>query len=374
MNITIIGKGILGLSIAEFFSRADKNVVQILSSALYPAASCAAAANLATKGQVFARDPHFDLKLTGARMYRSWLTNLRRELGERHPEDLSNIYSFGIGRDLFSTEDACLKHWKRIQQSPIETAARGLPAQQVSQRDHLTIDYNNEAWVDANELLIILEKVCSQRGVAFCETDALNLDELQSMIKQDTDHLILAAGSMTTNILCHWQSDTINALFKKKRRWSYGATLEISNPPIHLPTGVALLELVPGNGPLEKITFSGNHTKLYCSSVSVKCTDLGPDRLPAPADRDILTSQKKNMIELFEAHFGFSIDNLPHTFRWGLRLGFGHSELFVDTLPVPKNLRHLVKGSCLIAAGAHKSGYLFAPCIGAEVMQKMQPS
>ena len=66
----VVGRGIIGLSVAEVLSRTLPVIVLFRDEPWM--GSKAAAANLSTKAQVFARDPHFDLKLKGKSKYRSW--------------------------------------------------------------------------------------------------------------------------------------------------------------------------------------------------------------------------------------------------------------------------------------------------------------
>ena len=67
-NIYIVGSGIIGLSVAEYFSRNNPHVT-VISNNNPLAGSYAAAANLATKGQLFGRDPHFQIKLDAKKIY-----------------------------------------------------------------------------------------------------------------------------------------------------------------------------------------------------------------------------------------------------------------------------------------------------------------
>lgn len=371
MKVIVAGQGILGLSTAEFLSRSGCAEVQVIAADKYPAASLAAAANLSTKGQAFARDPHFNLKIQGKQKYAQWLVDLRHEIGVANFSDLTGLFMMGRGRDVFFDSEDCLAQWRRVQQPAEEIAARGFSAQKIERPDSHTIEYGDEAWVDAQRLLNLLEAVCRQRGVRFSHADFLNPNEF-SRLFDAADHFVLATGAQTLRILAAWDAPQRKNFFRKARRWSYGGTLEIRNEDCRLPEGITLLEVCPVRGPLSKLTFSGTNGRIFCSSISVKCQDQDEAVLPKMPNESELEEQQQIVFDLVQRTFGFDPRTQMHNYRWGLRLGFGHSELVVESLPVPAVLQPKVSGSFIVAAGAHKSGFLFAPCIGELVMQKMQ--
>ncbi|MFZ9519677.1 MAG: FAD-dependent oxidoreductase [Silvanigrellaceae bacterium] len=370
MKIVVVGKGILGLSIAEFFSRSGQVQVRVLSNAQRITASSAAAANLATKAQVFARDPHFELKIRGKKRYHDWLVRLRQEIGLANPEELSLVYHSAKGRDVFDDEESCSTQWRRVVQPPLEIIQRELESQSLFRVGETAIEYGDEAWIDARHILGLLEKVCRQRRVAFDECDATDLGGLKSNIGS-CDHLILCAGAWTPGILSAWGLASEDRFFGK-RRWSWGGTLEIETSGRKIPEGVSLFEVVSSSGEPGKITFSGSNQVLFCSSISVKLRDLGLASIPNQKETlEHVENQKIRMIEVAEQFLGKKIGDFRHHFHWGMRLGFGHGELLVENLSLPA-MHSIVGKSLWVAAGAHKSGFLFAPCIGELVMQKMQ--
>ncbi len=371
MRAVIVGRGILGLSIAEFMSRSGKFKVDVISSVAHPSASSAAAANLSTKAQVFARDPHFDLKIRGKSIYSDWLIQMRRELGEPNADDLSEIFSLGMGRDVFTDDSACNAQWRRVVQPAEEIRTRGLAPQKVNRPNPFWVEYADEGWVDAEAMLQLLERICRKRGVGFLEANVMQVDAFPHEVQQP-DHLILAAGSHTPQILSAWGVELTHPVFQKSRRWSFGGTLELKIHQDVMPSGVTLLEIVPAQGPLSKLTFSGRRGRIFCSSISVKCADRGFSEPPVSVDLATVEEQKKFMLEMVESTFGLSPASFTSQFRWGMRLGFGHSELVAEQLAVPKNLENRLGKSLFVAAGAHKSGFLFAPCMGQLVLQKMQ--
>ncbi|NBW81689.1 hypothetical protein EBR21_08035, partial [bacterium] len=139
-----------------------------------------------------------------------------------------------------------------------------------------------------------------------------------------------------------------------------------------IPEGISLFEVVPGQGEPAKLTFSGAQGKLFCSSISVKCQDKGDSEIPTHAElQGKVEAQKAQMLTIAEQFLGRKIDNFLHRFHWGMRLGFGHNELVVERVSSVL-LDSAIRKSTLVASGAHKSGFLFAPCIGELVMQKLQ--
>jgi glycine/D-amino acid oxidase-like deaminating enzyme len=365
--IVVVGKGIFGLSVAEFLSRESQRKVRLLFSAQKGTASLAAAANLATKAQVFARDPHFGLKLSGKQIYRRWLQQLCAESPRYRDVDLNTIYVEGLGRDVFSSVELAEKQWKRVVQSPVDLVARKCPPQAVFRKTQDSIEYGHEAWVDADFLLNLLEDVCLSRGVEFCECDATNISDLEIQ-SHGASALILCAGSETPLLLEALQLRELPLAFQKSRRWSYGATLALSTPQLQLPQGVALLEWV-SDAALEKLTFSGAGERYYCSSVSVSCPNSILSSTAGEPNREQLEQQQAVVADALEKFFGLRLDGVTHSWRWGTRLGFGHKELVVEAVPHDFSF---LEGPIVVASGAHKSGFLFAPLIGSLVRQKLQ--
>jgi hypothetical protein len=365
--IVVVGRGILGLSVAEFLSRDPHVAIRVLASSQRDSASQAAAANLATKAQVFARDPHFELKLSGKRIYRRWLQQLCSESTQYRNIALNTVYVEGLGRDMFSSPELAEKQWRRVAQVPEEIAQRGLQAQALLRPQTDTIEYGSEAWVDAEFLLRLLEDVCRARGVEFCECDVLQVTDFEAH-SAGAQAIVICAGSETLRLLEAWQLNQLPEAFRKSRRWSYGATLSFEAPRLQFPTGVSLFEWV-SHAALEKLTFSGASGRYFCSSVSVSCPNSPDANKPGEPDFEKLKQQQIVMKDALDKFFGLKLVDLNHSWRWGTRLGFGHKELVVEA--VPHHFSFLA-GPVVVASGAHKSGFLFAPLIGSLVRQKLQ--
>jgi len=365
--IVVVGKGIFGLSVAEFLSRQRQNKIVVLASDEHVPASRAAAANLSTKSQVFARDPHFELKISGKKNYPEWLKSLCHESASFSLEELNSSFVSSRGRDIFSSVELADRQWKRVVQPKSEISARGLPEQSVVRVGSQEIEYGDEAWVDASFLLNLLESVCRSRGVEFRNCDVANLANLEAECV-DAQSLILCTGSQTPRILRAWNLNELPPSLGKSQRWSYGGTLSIDIPGWQMPDGISLLEYVSAEA-LEKVTFSGSHGRLFCSSVSVSFADKEHQNQAAEADFFKTVAQQQCLIATLQKVFKIELDRHEHYWRWGVRLGYGHRELVVEALP---HTFSFVRGPLVIAAGAHKSGFLFAPEIGSLVGQKLQ--
>lgn len=367
MTICVVGRGIIGLSVAEYLSRNRSQDVIVLASERFPPASLAAAANLATKSQVFGRDPHFELKLSGKRQYAQWLSSLCSESGTHSSTDVTHFFRSGPGLDFFDLREQADQQWNRVVQPEDEIIARGLSSQKILRRDDFTIEYADEGWVDAKFLLQLLESVLRSRGVQFKDVDVSQFENVKSVCTS-LKALIVCAGSMTPSILSAWGLVEFPKSMQKRRRWSFGGTLEIDLPYWQLPEDGVLLEYVT-EMPIGKVTISGTSGRFFCSSVSMTCSEEEASHLPILPEVQVIEQQKEQMLRVLRDRMSLDIESVSHRWRWGWRLGFGHSELVIDRIP---QLFSDFRGSLMVVAGAHKSGFLFAPSIGFLVGQKLQ--
>ena len=410
----VVGKGILGLANAEYFSRSAvrselglENIVVVSCNSQRSPGSAAAAANLATKGQLFARDPHFALKLEGKKTYRSWLQSLLSECNSdlKHESfnnnlqvDLNSIFRAGVGRDYFASEHDAAKQYERVFQGAEELKARGFLNNTIYRKTPTTLNYLNEAWVDASALLALLEAVCRGRGVQFLEKNICHEDHLKEIIlecgfKAAETQLLLCPGAGILELL-----ETLGMHrppeLRRSLRMSLGSIVVYSDSRF-APLNVAPSQFNAGSGAnvlfdcekdvlLEdvssnfesKVTLSGGARELIASSTTVKIeparvTSENVQSAQMPLTQDAESAVEKAVSALdtqareFARRLGKSEPLGKAEVRTGVRVGFGHQEIVITKLIEKWN-------TCCVSlcVGAHKSGFLFAPVVG-EQMHKL---
>lgn len=356
-KIKIIGSGILGLSIAEFLSRNNNcgNQIQIISNEYKNTGSNAAAANLATKGQLYGRDDHFQLKLESKRIYHKWILSL---LNESKSKILINeIYRSGIGVDYFTSEENMKKQFRRVKQNSNELLKRNiLINNSIKMVDENKILYEDESWVDASLLLKILKEVLISRGVDFIQK-YFNLDEFESINKEFKNiNLIFCTGAWTRTLLNELRI-TLPKKIELHERLTVGSTY-IGNNILNNYDGNFTIHEVTSENLKNKVTFSGNLNRQFISSSTLRLKniyDFNYDDLRLK-NVDLLNLAKKNE---FNAPFlkQEKIEDI-HQID-GFRVGFGHTEILIEKLNISND-----KINALVCAGAHKSGFLFAPIVG----------
>lgn len=334
MKISIVGSGIIGLSLCEYFSRKNFDITCI-SDEEKISGSKAAGALLSTKAQLFGRGEHYQLKLDAKKIYKKWLTEILEELGSTIC--LNEIYREGEGVEVFESDDEASLQIKRIVQPQAELKSRGLPMNPVERLGSKVV-YKNEAWVDAPRLLVLLKRVCEKRGVQFEEKDVLEGDFLKTV---QADKVILATGYWTPSILAAWG---YSALPKARATW--GSTFWANGASPASRCHAVILETHRGK---TSVSLSGTENNIICSSTTVK-------------NRRDLDETNELFLDVCHEIYGLSCESFQS--QTGPRIGFGHREIVVKHLegPVP----------VIVCAGAHKSGYLFGPVIGPEV-EKLLP-
>ncbi len=360
--ILIIGGGILGLAAAELLSRDHK--VALVNDENLPAGSKAAAANLCTKGQLFARDFHFDLKLKSKKIYLDWVQSFCSI-------PVESIYKSGIGIDFFASEELRDAQLKRVLQPKNELLARNLQIDSIVSSNnfgHPAILYQDEAWVNAELLMLELRKTLISRGVSLVSATIGHEYTLKNVISDfaGVKKIIIAAGAWSPQIL----KDANIALpqeFLSGVRLSAGSTFRVRGNLLTPKSGnFSVVEMLSEKA--EKYTLSGNLEDSFLSSTSLRFENS----LNAESWADQLS--KKN--EQFLANFTnsplknstFECEHQRQEFqiKSGLRIGFGHSEIVVRRLEKNWN------GVCVdVCAGAHRSGFLFAPYVG-HLLQNLQ--
>jgi hypothetical protein len=393
----IVGAGILGLSIAEFESRnGNGSNVLVVHSQQKKASSLAAAANLQTKGQRFARDPHFNLKLVGKQTLPHWLQSLIAEdlnlpVEAQEVRNLLNlIFSEGHSRESFDVkiEGAVETHLKRITQNSLELNSKRMSRQPIERESHTSILIGEEQWVDARALLSLLNRVLRKRGVLFQE---LLITNWKDLLRIPHKHLVLSPG---VGILQLWKTLQLPSdPLLQKVRLSAGSvfyserktTQNIKQNNLFWEHTFSVFKGATESQRSSKVTltFAGEQ-KLYASSTTLK---THPARISELENEEVFQTDEfrktnADFLQLANKHPYFeNIDQ--ETQNWnalhGARIGFGHSEILVRSWPksVFSNLNETQLANfpnrISVVCGAHKSGFCFAPLIGQELRsQKVQ--
>jgi hypothetical protein len=344
----VIGKGVLGLSLAHQLAKMGRAVTLIYSNAKTPG-SCSAAANLSLKSQQFGRDPHFQLKIEGRVRFESWLDELALPVRFRR----------GLGIETFEDAQQAQQHFQRIQQPTDELEKRSLPTQNFSKLDDKTFVYQDEAWVHAGDLLAALEATCLKLGVQFVEKNISNRDEIEAFLNtgkalclKNKISIFLCTGWGSIEILnnlnlrpCSSRDQTLVA----KPRMSVGSTFTAHSQtfdPIGTDSEVAIQETHKGT---KTQTLSGDSSCLFLSSTSLR---VPHDVIDKETNLSLLQETNSNFLNAFET---------KNTEKWtvntGMRLGFGHSELLCCAL---ESSSQPTFRRWYFMAGAHKSGFLYA--------------
>jgi hypothetical protein len=374
-HFLVVGKGILGLSTAYLLSK-NKHQVTLVHNPLKTEGSKAAAANLATKGQQYARDPHFHLKLQAKKNYSTWLLEIIQTARKVSLSDAQRILNYhfqeGLGIDSFESEIQCRKQWQRVIQSPPNPSLETFDPQFIAALDSKTISYQNEMWVDGPWLLKLLEEACVHQGVCFSQTPLTQLEEWEPFLASLPHplRLILCPGAYSLE-LCETLQLAPSFPWPTPRHtlgstWAWVPSLNLPKPQTpssfwKIHTGSSLMEFVSATG--EVVTWSGSEA-FYFSSLSYKSNESNVSQMHYT---------KKHWEAFFEKFGPTLVAKLGFPERWwdhalkegylmqGRRIGFGHRELLATELFSTHSKSLFLKDfRPFLLSGAHKSGFLFA--------------
>ncbi|WP_186648047.1 FAD-dependent oxidoreductase [Fluviispira vulneris] len=355
-KISIIGSGILGLSIAEYLSRDKKNGtdIQIISTNNTLAGSYAAAANLATKGQLYGRDKHFQVKLDAKKCYQNWIENLLKEV--KSEQNIKTVFKIGLGVDFFTSEFNRDKHYRRVKQNDDELRNKNLPIDFILKEGKRKIIYQQEGWVNSFILMQLLTDVLSKRKVNFINKQFTKID-LDKLSEVGHKHNIIFCTGAWTELLLRDLEIPIPEQMKKTKRMTVGTTFYGKNIFENYSEDYVLMEKIAENMKT-KVTMSGPIENQSISSSTLKINDINI------FNETELFEKNKELIKLCSESFAnepyltkTNIKNLEY--KTGVRIGYGHSELVIEKLNLKSE--HTTGYVC---AGAHKSGFLFAPMVG----------
>jgi hypothetical protein len=361
-RLIIVGGGILGLSVAEYFSRRTcrfyQEVTLIDSESRY-SGSQAAAANLSTKGQLFGRDPHFQTKLESKKIYQNWLMHLLLEI--KDSTSLNFFYKEGVGIDYFAEIRGRDLHYMRVKQENQELITRNLSTDFIQKKDDTQIVYKNEAWVDALFLLDLLKKVLLFRGVLLVKDSFEKADYHFFLNKKINDTIVFCTGAWTKDILNKF-SILLPDRIKNQERLTVGSTFFGKNIVKNFCDDFVIQEKISFDLK-RKVTLSGDANKKYLSSSTLKIQSLNE------AYNQDLDLKNKALLNLaLDKYQGAPVLLKEKTDgqlfkKSGFRVGYSRREVLIEQLKTQG------RNKVFVCAGAHKSGYLFAPRVGAMLQR-----
>lgn len=364
-QIYIIGSGIIGLSIAEYFSRQNVKAT-IISNDNPLSGSYAAAANLATKGQMFGRDPHFQIKIDAKKIYPTWIKQLIDEYELKHlnkfPQNINSFFRMGKGLDVFHNHSERNLHLKRVLQNTDELLFRNLPIDSIVPYEENSIIYKDEGWIDATLLISLLKAILKKRAVNFINKSFSKMD-LQEIFNQNGENLIIfSAGAWTKQLLKELELP-LSSGFNKPERLTIGSTFTTQHTYSSVLNDFVLYEKVSQFSLKKKVTLSGNSLNQYISSSTVKIKSLSHFENVNSFYKNELNKKNEELILLAKGSIADVQDGRLE--KIGLRVGYGHSEILIEPLNIlNENTR------AIVCCGAHKSGFLFAPLLGEKIEEE----
>lgn len=359
-NIIIVGSGIIGLSVAEYFSaRPNQYQTTIISNHHPLSGSKAAAANLGLKGQLYARDPHFKIKIEAKKIYPTWLVYLLKQI--KSTINFDDIYRSGMGIDHFSDTEGREKQLLRVLQPKNILQSKNLPLNAIVSQEPNQIIYQNEAWVDARALMKILLNVLEKRCVSFVQEHFSQL-HFKKYSQQKNTIIIFCTGAWTKNLLTELEIPAPQKI-ESQERLTTGMTFFGDNVFENDDVRFVLQDKIC-HQKKEKMTFSGPKRRQCLSSLTEKIT----------ASQFLIQengfSIEKEKIEHFLNFAKSPLENSPFLKEnvqleqiKGFRVGYGSSELLIEKVFFNTN----IFSQAVVCSGAHKSGFLFAPVMGEKI-------
>lgn len=362
----VVGGGILGLAIAETFSRAGRAAltppkqVWIVDASLPYSGSMASAGFLARKGQREALTPGFGWKIAGQRAFEAWGAALHAEArasADAHARAAASrpwnggladlpLFRAGIGRDRFANALDCQRHFERVMRDPGGIGGTGGKA--IRKIGACEIEYEGEAWIDAVAFLALLRSVLRARGVQFLH--ASFPDDPFPDGATLSDGIVIAAGAWTPRILQRAGIALPPGLARKGLKYTAGTSFDLSGAQV--PTGLRECALLDVHAPgLEtKHTFGGLPERACAAAADARCGSADADLAAALEEPESVFLRQSALTVIASMR------------RRGMRLRWGGSELVLQRLECGFGAVPLV-----LCAGAHKSGFALAPIVGGRV-------
>jgi glycine/D-amino acid oxidase-like deaminating enzyme len=226
-SITIIGRGIAGLSAAFELTQHGLSVVVIGPNDINRSATGAAVGLSSLKGQWHANKPLFSAKVEGHRFLLTWVKKLEASSGIRIPQFLSSSL------EPFWT----MTEYEKIRERVFHRAFSGHTGATFTDTTSDLNDlyrmpplgaalYDGDYWFDPRTALVALEQALKLKGVQIIDDQITKIEAAEATLALQgqaawykSDHIIIAAGICTDKIL---ENSMISG---PKQKGVYGETL-----------------------------------------------------------------------------------------------------------------------------------------------------
>jgi glycine/D-amino acid oxidase-like deaminating enzyme len=345
MKLLIIGSGIVGLSLAEYFSRdSSNNVILNTSRENLLAGSLAAPANVSLKSQVIARQKHFNYKIQAQSLYSKWIQNLEQESSSIETQGIK-LFRQGKSVEFFETEKLKEEQYMRVTKNASHDPKK---ITMLSRK----IEYDDEIYVSGTDLLKLLKEILQKRENFRFDFTLLSKKNAPFFFA-NFETAFFCTGAWTFQLL---ESLGIKEGLIFKPRYSLGLSLSFHTKKSLLRDYV-LIDIIKKES--KKYTLSGREGQLcYLSSFSRKLFDLNnidefSQSLKEEASNALEYFQKEGIVD--------SISDISYLF--GVRMRLNHEELSIQHI-----CSQDINTRLYFCTGFHKSGFYYAPIIG-EVVQ-----
>jgi glycine/D-amino acid oxidase-like deaminating enzyme len=212
--ITILGKGIAGLSLAFELVRLGVPVRVIASGRRRRASDCAGGV-LATKGLTEPKTLLFRAKLEGARVFPSWLRAIETAIGSPVAYDFSGVFEPIFSADDFSrTENRVYRdlpyHFYGTKLCDHSSEGSFPYPEAFSVQPMSSFFYPRDGWFAPDEILRSLESFLLRSGVLFCEEEVHAIGLNDGVLTIETEDSVIAANS----VVVAFGAETTRDLFK----------------------------------------------------------------------------------------------------------------------------------------------------------------
>lgn len=219
------------------------------------------------------------------------------------------------------------------------------------------IIYQNEAWVDADLLLEILLRTLEIRKVPVLN-QSFTRGLMTEILADKNTFIIFCVGAWTKSLLSNLEFEIPRHILNQQKL-TFGSTFYGPDVFEHYNENFILHDKI-SYVPRHKLTICGSRRKQFISSTTAKISALNDTYFGNASVRE------KEFLEFASLKFDdapFLKKDVTLKNKSGFRVGFGNHEFVVEKL----NLISRQTTRCIVCAGAHKSGFIYAPMMGSHV-------